>query len=84
VRLVVYGRPGCCLCEKAEDIARRLEREYAFETEVVDITGDPVLYARYREVIPVVTLDGTEIARGRVGFAGMRGALARAAGAARP
>ncbi len=83
MRLVVYGRPGCCLCEKAEDIARRLEREYAFATEVVDITGDPLLSARYREVIPVVVLDGIEIARGRVGFAGMRAALARA-GAARP
>jgi glutaredoxin len=83
VRLVVYGRPGCCLCEKAEDIARRLEREYAFATEVVDITGDPLLYARYREVIPVVVLDGIEIARGLIGFTGMRAALARA-GAARP
>ena len=36
----------------------RDEDESAFELEEVDITGDPELEARYRELLPVVDIDG--------------------------
>jgi hypothetical protein len=32
--------------------------ELAFELEEVDVTGDPELEARYRELLPVVEIDG--------------------------
>lgn len=76
--LVIYGKPGCCLCEKAEQVAARLRREFSFEMRLADITRDPDLHARYREAIPVVALDGVEIARGQVTIAGLRAALDRA------
>jgi glutaredoxin len=78
VTLVIYGKPGCCLCEKAEQVAARLRREFSFEIRLADITRDPVLRTRYREAIPVVALDGVEIARGQVTIAGLRAALDRA------
>ena len=84
MRLVIYGKPDCCLCEKAGEIAGILRREYAFDTERVDITRDPDLYDRYRYAIPVLTLDGAEIARGRVTIAAVRAALARAANSVSP
>ena len=36
----------------------RLQRELGFPYEEVDITGDEVLEARYREWLPVVEVDG--------------------------
>jgi hypothetical protein len=32
--------------------------ELGFELEVVDVTGDDALGARYRELLPVVEIDG--------------------------
>ncbi|HXX37680.1 MAG TPA: glutaredoxin family protein [bacterium] len=79
MRLAIYGKAGCCLCDNAEEIVRHLRREYTFEMERVDITHDLGLYDRYREAIPVLTLDGVEIARGRVAIAAVRTAFVKAA-----
>jgi len=79
VRLAIYGKAGCCLCDNAEEVVRYLRREYTFEMERVDITHDLGLYDRYREAIPVLTLDGVEIARGRVAIAAVRTAFVKAA-----
>jgi hypothetical protein len=37
-----------------------LHEELGFELEEVDIGGDPELEARYRELIPVVEIDGKQ------------------------
>ncbi len=56
-RLIVYGRPGCHLCDDARAVLDRVGEPYA----EVDIERDDALLARYLERIPVVTLDGDEI-----------------------
>jgi hypothetical protein len=35
-----------------------LHAELGFELALVDVSGDPVLEAEYREQLPVVTVDG--------------------------
>jgi hypothetical protein len=40
---------------------RTLGTELAFELEEVPIDGDPDLEARYRELIPVVEVDGRQV-----------------------
>jgi glutaredoxin len=57
VSLVLYGRPGCHLCDDAR--AALLRVGHAFEE--VDIESDDRLLARYLERIPVVALDGEEL-----------------------
>ena len=37
-----------------------LQDELGFELEEVSIDGDPALEARYRELIPVVEIDGRQ------------------------
>jgi glutaredoxin len=56
--LTLYGKPGCHLCHDAREAVRRvlLGRDVALDE--VDITLDPVLFARYGERIPVLELDG--------------------------
>jgi glutaredoxin len=62
-RITVYSKPGCHLCDRAKDVLNRCRQRVAFEIEVVDISQNPELLARYGEDIPVILLDGQEIAR---------------------
>ena len=55
--LVLYGRPGCHLCDDARESLRRVGHPF---TEV-DIERDDELLRRYLERIPVVALDGVEL-----------------------
>jgi glutaredoxin len=75
--VVVYGKPDCPLCEKAIAILERLRREFDFHIDYVDITTDPGLFCQYRERIPVVVLDGQEVAWGIVTTPVLRAALIR-------
>jgi glutaredoxin len=75
--VVVYGKTDCSLCDKAAAILERLRLEFDYRVEHVDITGDPELFARYRYRIPVVMLNGREIAAGMVTTPGLRAALSR-------
>jgi len=75
VRLVLYGRPGCHLCDDARVVLERIGVPF----EEVDIETDDDLLQRYLERIPVVALDGEDLydfyvneqdLRARVGSAG--------------
>jgi glutaredoxin len=57
-RVTVFHADGCHLCERALAQVRALRDELSFELEEIAIDGDPELEARYRELIPVVEIDG--------------------------
>lgn len=59
-RVVLYGRPGCHLCEEALSVIERLRARLPFTFGQVDIEADDELFKRYLERIPVVTVDGAE------------------------
>jgi glutaredoxin len=60
-KAVLYTAAGCHLCERARSALLELRDELGFELEEVKIDGDPALEARYRELIPVVELDGDRV-----------------------
>ena len=57
-RVTVYHAAGCHLCERALVVVEEIRDELGFELELVDIGGRPELEARYRELLPVVEIDG--------------------------
>jgi glutaredoxin len=59
-RVVVYHAPGCHLCERALEVVEDVRADAGFDLELVDISGDEALEARYRERLPVVEVDGEE------------------------
>jgi glutaredoxin len=61
VRVAVYYGAGCHLCERALAQVRELRAELKFELEEVAIDGEPELEAAYRELIPVVEIDGERV-----------------------
>lgn len=66
--ITLYTRIGCHLCEDAKDVLLELQREFSpgFELEEVDISTSDELTERYGLMIPVVLLDGDEVAYGHV------------------
>jgi hypothetical protein len=60
-RVAVYHAAGCHLCERALAKVRELRAELHFELEEIAIDGDAQLEARYRELIPVVEIEGERV-----------------------
>ncbi len=65
-RVVLYGKPGCCLCDEAREAVASVRASNPFELEEVDVSTDPELHRRYGERIPVVVVDGEELLEGHV------------------
>lgn len=58
MHVVLYGKPGCCLCDECEIALRGLQPEFGFKLQKIDINSDEVLRERWQCHIPVVTFDG--------------------------
>lgn len=59
--VVLYGRPGCHLCEEAREAIARVRAQAEFTLTEVNIETDDALHKRYLERIPVVTVDGEHL-----------------------
>lgn len=59
--VIVYSKPGCCLCDKMKEQLRRLQAAHGFAWSEVNIMGDPALMAEFAETIPVVFIDGKKV-----------------------
>ena len=57
-RVVVYVAGGCHLCDAALEVIEGVRAGTPFELEVMSIDGDERLEAEYRELLPVVEIDG--------------------------
>jgi redox-sensing transcriptional repressor len=58
IEVVLYGRPGCCLCDDARVLLERVREDLPFVLLERNIELDESLLRRFLERIPVVALDG--------------------------
>jgi glutaredoxin len=61
VRVTLYSRPGCGLCDRAREVLEAERDRAGFEILDVDISGDDALELAYGVRIPVVLVDGEEV-----------------------
>ena len=66
VRIDVYSRPGCHLCDEAMDVIERVRAKYNFVLSVINIDQDPALAAEYGTDIPVVVINSNKAFKYRV------------------
>ncbi len=71
----MYGKKDCGLCEKAERSIRRIQQGTDLDLKIVDIEGDTGAYGRYWDRIPVVLVEGKEVAAAPIDEARLRAAL---------
>ncbi|MDP9174525.1 MAG: glutaredoxin family protein [Planctomycetota bacterium] len=74
--VTIYSRPGCHLCEEVEQVVREVAHRRRFRIEHKNILDDPAIHEQYKSAIPVVTVDGQEIARYRLTAYALEAALA--------
>ncbi len=76
---MLYGKPGCHLCEGARAAVEDVRAERGFELVEVDVSLDPALHREYGERIPVVAVDGEELSELFLDPAALRERLDRVA-----
>lgn len=74
--ITLYTRAGCHLCAEAERVVARVAAGRASVT-TVDIDADPTLQERYTVRVPVVVVDGVEVAEYEVDPGVLEAALRR-------
>jgi len=75
MNVTLYTKKDCGLCEKAEGSIRAVQKTTEFELEIVDIEGDTAAYDRYWDRIPVIVVEGKEVAAAPIDEARLRAAL---------
>jgi glutaredoxin len=79
IRVELYTKRDCCLCDEAKAVLAAVRREIPFELRLIDVESTPELLATYGERVPFVTIDGRPAFKFRVDEAALRWRLARAA-----
>lgn len=62
MNVVLYVKDECSLCEEAEQKLRHLQKKLRFTLTIVDIEVDPEAHGSYRDRVPVLLVDGEEVA----------------------
>lgn len=70
MRLTIYSKPGCHLCDDMKALVYRVMAAHAathtIALDEIDISTDPALLDRYSLEIPVLLIDGKKVAKYRV------------------
>jgi hypothetical protein len=76
-RVTLFTKPGCHLCQTVAAEIEKLRQRMVFELEVRNILEDDEDFSKYELDIPVVHVDGVEIARHRMSAQQLETALAQ-------
>ena len=77
--VVLYSRPGCCLCDRAADLLESLRREFPHELRTINIDEDACLKEKWCCHIPVIYIDGSHRVALRITAERLRRAFTHAA-----
>lgn len=80
IRVEVYTKRDCCLCEDVKAMLLKVRRDIPFELREIDIESAPALYETYKERIPFVVIDGRPAFKYHVDEEALRRRLARCEG----
>jgi hypothetical protein len=69
LKLTVYSRAYCHLCEEMIEALRSLQGLVRFEISVIDVDSDPELERRFGEKVPVLMHRARELCHHRLDFA---------------
>ncbi len=58
VDVLVYSKPGCCLCDEVKAKLRELQRAHGFAWREINILEDAEAFAKFKEEIPVIFIQG--------------------------
>jgi len=62
-QVTLFTKPGCHLCEEVEAVIARVKKRREFELIIRNIVENADDFDRYQYLIPVVQVDGRDIAQ---------------------
>lgn len=74
-RILIYTKPGCHLCDDMLDLLHAALRGSGVDLTERNIAHDLDDFERYKHDIPVLVIDGREVARHRISGPALRAAL---------
>jgi len=77
LRLILYARSYCHLCEEMLAALTALRGEFEFVVDVVDVDSDRVLEQRFGDLVPVLTHGNTELCHYHFDLGKVRAYLAK-------
>lgn len=75
--VMLYSRPGCCLCDDMKAILAEVQADTAFTVTEIDISAQPTLEARFGQDIPVLFINGRKAFKYRLTAGALRRRLHR-------
>ncbi len=67
-RVTFYTKAGCHLCDEARAILDEIATQQDYELIEIDIRTDPNFFETYHYRIPVIFVDATLVAEGRIAY----------------
>jgi len=58
IRVEIYSRPGCHLCDEAKEVIDRVASRHRLDVRVLNVEDNPEWEAQYGTEIPVVFIEG--------------------------
>jgi glutaredoxin len=66
IKVIMYSKNNCPLCDKAKRVLEEIHEEFPIDIKEIDIYQDDELLEKYQLMIPVIEIDGEEIAFGMI------------------
>lgn len=61
IKLQLYTKADCPLCDEAKESLQSLAAQVPIQIEEIDITANLALFTKYKELIPVLELEGKRL-----------------------
>ena len=61
IKLQLYTKADCPLCDEAKESLELLAAQRPIQIEEIDITANLGLFTKYKELIPVLELEGKQL-----------------------
>ena len=66
VTLQLYTKPDCPLCDEAKEALKKVAAASPIQIEEIDITSNLGLFTKYKNLIPVLEMDGKRLFEHRI------------------
>ncbi|PGS52023.1 glutaredoxin family protein [Bacillus sp. AFS041924] len=66
MKLTLFTKENCGLCEEAKEAIRSVQSDYEIEVNEIDIYSDDALLEEYQLMIPVIQMNGETVAYGKI------------------
>lgn len=66
LKLMLYSRPDCCLCEEMKAVIGEVARKIPIDLEEIDIDGTAELRQKFSDEVPVLYINGRKAFKYRI------------------